>query len=73
MQIFHIRINGGKKKELEIKSGIYKSVVAAIPALFDLDTYPLRVEIWAPDLVPKYGPYFYIITEPGGRVEQEMR
>lgn len=67
---FHIRVNGGNEQIVEAKTGVYASVSAAVPALLGIeqDQYPLRIEIWVPELLPDYGPYMHYIHEAGGEV-----
>lgn len=56
--VFHIRINGGREQRMLSKSSVYSYAVAAVPALFDTEL-PVSIEIWVPELLPEYGPYFY--------------
>jgi hypothetical protein len=65
---FHFRVNDGEEQTIHAKTGVYLSVVAAIPAMFGIDQYPVKITIWAPSLLPDYGPYHYGIEQPGGAV-----
>lgn len=61
--MFRIRINGEEQKRfLKVKTSIYRDAAAAVPAIFGL-RLPVDVEIWAPHLLPEYGPYHYRIRE----------
>lgn len=67
---FHLRVNGGEEQTVKVKTGVYVSAAAAIPAILGIesDTFPLRIELWVPNLLPEYGPYVFYIHEPGGEV-----
>ncbi len=69
-QVFHFRVNDGPEQIIRCKSGIYKEAVAAIPALFGIDSYPAKIEIWVPSLLPDYGPYLYGFEREGSAVAQ---
>lgn len=62
MSTFHIRVDGGPEQTITVKTGIYRDAVAAVPALLGLEL-PIEVEIWAPHLLPEYGPYFYRVIQ----------
>lgn len=66
---FQVRIDDGPEQTITVNTGIYRDAAAAVPALLGYHT-PVYVEIWSKDLVPKYGPYIYHITdnEYGGLV-----
>ena len=71
---FHFRLNDGEEQTITVKTGVYTSAVAAIPALLGIeqDQYPLTVEIWVPSLLPQYGPYRYYIGAAGAEVRSLM-
>lgn len=61
MNKFSVQINGGKIHEIETRTGIYQQA-----ALASLAMVPYRkrkdiqiIKIWAPNLLPDYGPYTY--------------
>jgi hypothetical protein len=62
LNTFHVKINGGPEQQVAVRTGEYG--LAAVAALAMLE-YPEskkgfdEVEIWAPDLIPEYGPYHY--------------
>lgn len=59
---FHYMVNSNSDvRKLEVKTGVYQDAVAAIPALTGLSNFPIRITIWCKKLLPKYGPYEYII------------
>lgn len=60
--MFHLRINGGEERQFTVTTGVYDHAVAAIPALLNLWP-PFFVEIWIPELIPKYGPYNYFVKQ----------
>lgn len=61
--MFRIRVHGEEKKRyLNVKTTIYRDAAAAVPAIFGL-RLPVDIEIWAPHLIPEYGPYHYRIRE----------
>jgi hypothetical protein len=61
-QVFNFRIDDGPVQSITVKTGIYRDAAAAIPAVIGL-SLPIIVEIWAPELVPEYGPYHFSIME----------
>lgn len=68
--IFKVRINDGEEQDLTVNTSIYKSAVAAVPAIFGIepDEFPIKVTIWWPKLLPHYGPYDYWIEDVGHAV-----
>lgn len=62
MTVFHIRVDDGPENPIDVETGIYVYAAMAVPAILGLDL-PIVVEIWAPDLIPEYGPYLYRIRE----------
>lgn len=62
MTDFMLRVNGGPMQRFEATTGVYS--LAVMQAFGKLDMlYPCDVEIWIPDLLPDYGPYFYRIAD----------
>lgn len=60
MSVFMLRVDGGEPQVFETATGIYN--VAALQAFGKLNMpFPCHIEIWSPELVPEYGPYFYRI------------
>lgn len=60
-ETFQIRINGGRKRNLVVKTSVYVEAVAAIPGILGTKR-PFDVEIWCDRLLPDYGPYQYRCT-----------
>jgi hypothetical protein len=59
-QRFMLRVNDGPEQTIEVATGIYMHAAAAAVAILDLKL-PANIRIWSPELVPEYGPYFYIV------------
>lgn len=59
---FHIRVDGGPEQVISVRTGVYRDAAAAVPALLGLDL-PIDIEIWAPHLLPDYGPCFYRVRQ----------
>lgn len=56
---FHVKVNGGAERTIDVQTSIYVWAVAALPALLGTET-PADVEIWVPELVAGgYGPYHH--------------
>ncbi|MBO9194380.1 hypothetical protein J5277_09705 [Rhizobium sp. 16-449-1b] len=60
---FSVRINGGSEQTLKCFSGEYQRAAAAAVAMLahEKNGGADVVEIWVPDLLPDYGPYFFEI------------
>jgi hypothetical protein len=73
IETFHIRVDEGPEQTIDVKTGIYRNAVAAIPAILGLEL-PINVEIWCPRLLSEYGPYFYRVEQNdfGGLVTKVM-
>ncbi len=59
---FHVKINGGPEQVIKTRTGIYQLAAAAALAMLDYEESEEddEIEIWAPSVMPEYGPYFYI-------------
>lgn len=59
---FCIKVNGGDETHFRSRHSEYRlAVMEAFGALGM--PYPCSVEIWAPHLLPDYGPYHYVIDD----------
>ncbi len=67
---FSVSINGGPEQTIKVRTGIYDSAAAAVPALLGIVDFPVFVTIWSPKLLPDYGPYKYRIDNFGGAAQQ---
>lgn len=71
-----VRINEGLEQPFWTRTGIYQdAAIAAYAMLPHEEREGLHVvEIWSPDLLPDYGPYFYGMThdEFGGRLVRHL-
>jgi hypothetical protein len=61
---FHLRVNDGPEQTITVNTGIYMYAAAAACAM--LGTVPsgseqVHIEIWAPRLLPDYGPVHYLV------------
>lgn len=55
---FMIKVNGQKPVKYATKTTVYNQVVLEAYGRLKMP-FPCEVEIWAPHLLPEYGPYFY--------------
>jgi hypothetical protein len=69
---FHVQINHGSTQVIETRTGKYWLAAAAALAILehepsgDMDI----VKIWMPNLLPQYGPYFYVVEKDSNEVGQ---
>lgn len=62
---FKVRIDGGEVIDVVIPSGLYVRAVMVAIGLLPTEVEPEVIEVWCEDLVPEYGPYFYIYDGRG--------
>lgn len=71
---FGVRVDDGPERTIEVATGRYDSAAAAVPALLGIDHgFPIRVTIWLPELLPKFGPHDFIVNKPGGEAVLSIR
>ena len=61
MTTFHVKINDGPEQVIRTRTGVYQLAALAALSMLEYDEADDGdiVEIWCPNLVPEYGPYFY--------------
>lgn len=66
---FSVQINGsGPVRPLKVRTGVYAHAAMSALAAFELNT-PVVIKIWVDELLPDYGPYYFMIEEDAyGRV-----
>lgn len=59
MTKFRFRINWGEERSIDIASSRYQEAACSSLGTQENVNYPAAILIWAPDLLPDYGPYWY--------------
>ena len=59
---FSVRVDGGDLRTIRVATGVYRDAAAAVPAILGV-SLPITVDIWCEHLLPKCGPYRYLLFE----------
>ena len=67
---FHFTIDEGPEQTIEFESGVYMYAAAALPSALGLSLEKETVvKIWVSELLPEYGPYYFILHYDDGMLK----